>query len=266
MSKLLAQTARKRFGQNFLIDAQVIDAIIASVGAKTSDRLVEIGPGHGAITAGLFASGCDLTLIELDRDLIPGLLASFVSKAPERCRLISQDVLKVDFDPLGPALRVVGNLPYNISTPLLFKLIALGEQVSDIHVMLQQEVVKRICAEPSHGAYGRLGVMIQASCDVEALIEVPPEAFAPAPKVHSGVVRITPNPAKAAAIKDPDMLTRLVRTAFAQRRKTLRNNLKEWPHAIALEDFGIDPGARPETLPVETYVTLANALATQETD
>lgn len=265
MSKSLAQSARKRFGQNFLIDGQVIDAIVASVGAKADDLLVEIGPGHGAITEGLFASGCDLTLIELDRDLIPGLLASFVSKAPERCRLVNQDVLKVDFSPFGAPLRIVGNLPYNISTPLLFKLLELGPQIQDIHVMLQQEVVRRICAAPSSSAYGRLGVMIQATSDVEALIDVPPDAFAPAPKVDSGVVRIVPNAEKTARIAHPKVLERLVRMAFAQRRKTLRNNLKDLPPEIQLEAFDIDPNARPETLSVETYVTLANALTQLET-
>lgn len=265
MSKSLAQSARKRFGQNFLIDGQVIDAIIASVAAKADDLLVEIGPGHGAITEGLFASGCDLTLIELDRDLIPGLIASFVSKAPERCRLVNQDVLKVDFAPFGTPLRVVGNLPYNISTPLLFKLLELGPQIQDIHVMLQHEVVKRICAAPGNSAYGRLGVMIQATSDVEPLIDVPPDAFAPAPKVDSGVIRIVPNAEKAARIAHPKVLERLVRMAFAQRRKTLRNNLKDLPPEIQLEAFDIDPSARPETLSVETYVTLANALTQLET-
>ena len=264
MSKLLAQSARKRFGQNFLIDAQIIDAIVASVAAKSGDRLVEIGPGHGAITEGLFASGCDLTLIELDRDLIPGLLASFVSKAPERCRLVNQDVLKVDFAPFGTPLRVVGNLPYNISTPLLFKLLELGPAIQDIHVMLQHEVLQRICAEPGTSAYGRLGIMLQATSDVEPLIEVPPEAFAPAPKVNSGVIRLVPNAEKRARIQHPKVLERLVRMAFAQRRKTLRNNLKELPVELKLEDFGIDPGARPETLSVQTYVTLSNALSALE--
>ncbi len=264
MSKELAQSARKRFGQNFLIDGSVIDAILSAVAARPIDRVIEIGPGHGAITEGLFASGADLTLIELDRDLIPGLLASFVTKAPDRCRLINQDVLTVDFRELEGPLRVVGNLPYNISTPLLFKLLELGLKIKDIHVMLQQEVVKRICAEPGSSAYGRLGVMIQAVADVEPLIHVPPTAFAPAPKVESGVVRITPNAQKAARIEDMDGLQKLVRMAFAQRRKTLKNNLKEWPTPIPWDDWGVDPSARAETLAVETYVDLANALKQEE--
>lgn len=264
MSKQLAQSARKRFGQNFLVDGSVVDAILAAVAARAGQHVVEIGPGHGAITEGLFASGADLTLIELDRDLIPGLLASVVSKDPSRCRLINQDVLTVDFAELNGPLRVVGNLPYNISTPLLFKLLGLGLQVQDIHVMLQQEVVKRICAEPGSGAYGRLGVMIQAVADVEPLIHVPPTAFAPAPKVESGVVRIAPNPDKTARIQSMDCLQRLVRMAFSQRRKTLKNNLKEWPTAIDWVAYGIDPGARAETLSVDEYVGLANALSEKE--
>lgn len=260
MSKELAQSARKRFGQNFLIDGRVIDAILASINAAPTEAVVEIGPGHGAITEGLYASGCDLTLIELDRDLVPGLLASFVTKAPERCRLINQDVLKVDFSQLSNKLRIVGNLPYNISTPLLFKLLELGSQIEDIHVMLQQEVVKRIAAAPGESAYGRLSVMIQANADVESLISVPPESFAPAPKVDSGVIRIIPNHIKREAIESMDSLMQLVRQAFSQRRKTLRNNLK---NVISLEEFealAINPQDRPERLSVETYVKLSNYL------
>lgn len=261
MSKQLANTARKRFGQNFLIDGRVIDSILASISAGPTDHVVEIGPGHGAITEGLFASGAQLTLIELDRDLVPGLLASFVSKAPERCELISADVLQVDFRQLNGRLRVVGNLPYNISTPLLFKLLSNSDQIVDIHVMLQREVVNRITAEPGSTAYGRLGVMIQAQADTEALIEVPPSAFAPPPKVDSGVVRIQPSGEKRARIVNLEVLAQVVRQAFGQRRKTLRNNLKETVSDALFESLEIDPSNRPERLPVETYVTLANAIA-----
>ena len=163
MSRKLAQSARKRFGQNFLIDSRVIDAILASINPSHNDSVVEIGPGHGAITSGLYSSGCDLTLIELDRDLVPNLLASFVSKSSKRCRLINQDVLRVDFGALGTQLRIVGNLPYNIATPLLFKLLERGGQIKDVHVMLQKEVANRITAAPGNSAYGRLSVMVQAS-------------------------------------------------------------------------------------------------------
>ncbi|NCX48530.1 MAG: 16S rRNA (adenine(1518)-N(6)/adenine(1519)-N(6))-dimethyltransferase RsmA [Gammaproteobacteria bacterium] len=258
MSKELAKSARKRFGQNFLIDGRIIDAILASINASASDAVVEIGPGHGAITEGLYASQCDLTLIELDRDLVPGLLASFVSKSPERCRLLNEDVLKVDFTELGGPLRIVGNLPYNISTPLLFKLLELGNQIQDIHVMLQKEVVNRIAAA------GRLGVMIQATAHVEPLIDVPPESFAPPPKVDSGVIRIIPDANKRALIESTDALTQVVRQAFSQRRKTLRNNLKDVVSLDEFEALGINPQDRPERLSVETYVELGNYLGRRE--
>ncbi len=264
MSKQLARSARKRFGQNFLIDGRVVDAILASITASSSDTIVEIGPGHGAITEGLYASQCDLILIELDRDLVPGLLASFVSQSPERCRLLNKDVLKVDFTRLGSALRIVGNLPYNISTPLLFKLLERGDQIQDIHVMLQKEVVNRIAAAPGESAYGRLGVMIQATAHVESLIDVPPECFAPPPKVNSGVIRIIPDANKRALIESMDTLALLVRQAFSQRRKTLKNNLK---NLLNLEDFeilGINPTDRPERLSVRTYVELANYLGRRQ--
>jgi 16S rRNA (adenine1518-N6/adenine1519-N6)-dimethyltransferase len=264
VSKQLVQSARKRFGQNFLIDGRVIDEILVSVNASPSDAIVEIGPGHGALTEGLYESGCDLTLIELDRDLIPALLANFVTKTPERCRLINQDVLKVDFTHLNAPLRVVGNLPYNISTPLLFKLLALGQNIRDIHVMLQKEVVNRIVAEAGESAYGRLGVMIQASAHAESLIDVPPESFAPAPKVDSGVIRIIPDTDKRARIQSMDMLTKVVKQAFSQRRKTSRNNLKELISTEEFEDLAINPQDRPERLSVETYVRLANYISQRE--
>ena len=266
MSKELTRSARKRFGQNFLIDDQVIDAILASVHASSSDRVIEIGPGYGAITEGLFKSGCDLTLIELDRDLIPGLLASFITKAPERCKLISQDILKVDFSKFPRQLRIVGNLPYNISTPLLFKLLELRDQIQDIHVMLQKEVVERISAPPSTAAYGRLSVMIQAAATVIPLIDVPPESFSPAPKVNSGVIRIIPDKNKRDRVSSMDSLSRVVRQAFSQRRKTLRNNLKNWIGTDELVALFINPQDRPERLSVEMYINLANHLSQRESN
>ena len=248
MSRRLAQSARKRFGQNFLIDSRVIDAILASINPSPNDSVVEIGPGHGAITSGLYSSGCDLTLIELDRDLVPNLLASFVCESPKRCRLINQDVLRVDFGALGTQLRIVGNLPYNISTPLLFKLLERGGQIKDIHVMLQKEVANRITAAPGNSAYGRLSVMVQASSSVESLIEVPPESFAPIPKVDSGVVRIIPNRNRRHRIQCMDALTYVVKQSFSQRRKTLRNNLKEIIKPEEFDYLGIDPQDRAEQL------------------
>jgi 16S rRNA (adenine1518-N6/adenine1519-N6)-dimethyltransferase len=261
VSKRLAQSARRRFGQNFLIDSRVIDAILASINPSSTDSVVEIGPGHGAITSGLYSSGCDLTLIELDRDLVPNLLASFVSKSPNRCRLINQDVLRVDFSTLGTHLRIAGNLPYNIATPLLFKLLERGEQIKDVHVMLQKEVANRIAAAPGSSAYGRLSVMIQASSSVEPLIEVPPESFVPVPKVDSGVVRIIPNRNKRQRIQCMETLTHVVRQSFSQRRKTLRNNLKKIIRPEEFDYLGINPQGRPEQLSVETYIELGNHIA-----
>ena len=236
----------------------MIDAILASINPSPSDSVVEIGPGHGAITSGLYSSGCDLTLIELDRDLVPNLLASFVSKSPKRCRLINQDVLRVDFGALGTQLRIVGNLPYNIATPLLFKLLERGGQIKDIHVMLQKEVANRITATPGNSAYGRLSVMVQASSLVEPLIEVTPESFAPVPKVDSGVVRIIPDRNRRHRIQCMDTLTNVVRQSFSQRRKTLRNNLKEIIKPEEYDYLRIDPQDRPEQLSVETYIELGN--------
>ncbi len=263
MPRELAQSARKRFGQNFLIDGRVIDAVLASINSSPHDSVVEIGPGHGAITSGLFSSGCYLTLIELDRDLVPNLLADFVSKSPNRCRLINQDILKVDFGALGTHLRVVGNLPYNVATPLLFRLLERGGQIKDIHVMLQKEVLNRIAAAPGNSAYGRLSVMIQATSSVEPLFDVSPESFTPVPKVDSGMIRIIPDGSKRARIRCMDTLTHTVKQSFGQRRKTLRNNLKD---VIRLEEFGylgINPQDRPERLSVETYIELGNYIAQQ---
>ena len=223
MSRQLAQSARKRFGQNSLVDGRVIDAIVASINSSLNDSVVEIGPGHGAITSGLYSSGCDLTLIELDRDLVPNLLASFVSKSPNRCRLINQDALTVDFGRLGTQLRIVGNLPYNIGTPLLFRLLEHVGQIKDIHVMLQKEVVIGIAAAPGNSAYGRLSVMIQATSSVELLLKF--QRALHHPKVDS----CNPDYSKyQQTCQNPmmDTLTDVVRQSFGQRRKTLRNNLK----------------------------------------
>lgn len=257
---LPAVRARKRFGQNFLVDTVVIEQILSAVSATPADHVVEIGPGHGAITRGLAATGARLTLIEIDRDLIAGLLASVVCHDPARITLLNQDVLTVDFRALTGPLRIVGNLPYNISTPVLFQLLDAASCIQDIHVMLQKEVVQRITAVAGDSAYGRLGVMISAVADTEALIDVPPESFHPAPKVDSGVVCIRPSAARRSRIRDLTHLGNLVRAAFSQRRKTLRNNLKGVVTPALFEALEIDPGARPETLPVESFVTLSNAL------
>ncbi|MHA7816736.1 MAG: 16S rRNA (adenine(1518)-N(6)/adenine(1519)-N(6))-dimethyltransferase RsmA [Pseudohaliea sp.] len=255
--------ARKRFGQNFLRDATVIHRIESAIAPRESDHLVEIGPGHGALTEALVSTGCRLDAIELDRDLAAGLLAAF-SIYP-RFHLHKADALKFDFaalrgGPGAPRLRVVGNLPYNISTPLIFRLLDQAELVEDMHFMLQREVVERLAASPGGGQWGRLGIMAQYHCQVEALFEVPPEAFTPQPKVQSAVVRLVPWRESPWPACDPAALRATVQAAFAQRRKTLRNNLKGLTTEATLAALGIDPGARAETLELPDFIRLANAL------
>jgi len=255
--------ARKRFGQNFLRDYGVISRIVRAIGPRPGDRLVEIGPGQGALTEPLLkAADGHLEVIELDRDLIPGLRVQFFDKPG--FIIHEGDALKVDFQALrgeGPALRVVGNLPYNISTPLIVHLLKAGEAVADMHFMLQKEVVERLAATPGGPDWGRLSVMAQYHCRVDALFTVPPEAFVPRPKVDSAIVRLTPHEALPHPASDESLLFDLVRQSFGQRRKTLRNNLKGRIDAVALEALGIDPGRRPQTLDIEEFVRIANHLA-----
>ncbi len=256
--------ARKRFGQNFLCDTGIIDRIIRAIGPQPGQALVEIGPGQGALTRHLADSGVDLTLVELDRDLIPILQGQFAGNP--KVTLIQADALKTDFSAFYPdsRLRVVGNLPYNISTPLIFHLLAQHERVQDMHFMLQKEVVDRLAAAPNSKAYGRLSVMTQYYCQVESLFEVPPEAFSPRPKVTSAVVKLTPFEQLPHPARDAGLLQRLVRDAFNQRRKTLRNALKQLATPEQIEAAGVDPGARPETLTLRDYVQLANTLPPAE--
>lgn len=260
--------ARKRFGQNFLHDASVIDNIVAAVHPAANDHLVEIGPGQGALTEALITSGCRLDVVELDRDLVPGLLAAF-SIYPN-FKLHSADALRFDFSALqsGPSakLRVVGNLPYNISTPLIFKLLEDSASIQDMHFMLQREVVERLAAAPGNKHWGRLGAMAQYYCHVEHLFDVPPEAFRPAPKVHSAIVRLRPRESGPAAGCTPAQLKALLHAAFAQRRKTLRNNLKGLIDSQALEAIGVDPGARAETLELEELIHIAKAINVEDRD
>lgn len=253
--------ARKRFGQNFLTDEGVIERIAAAVAAGTDEHLVEIGPGQGALTGALLDTGCTLDVIELDRDLIAGLLAAFVRNP--RFTLHQGDALQFDFTALGDEhrrLRVVGNLPYNISTPLIFRLLQYSERVQDMHFMLQREVVERLAAEPGSKLWGRLGIMAQYFCRVEHLFDVPPTAFRPAPKVWSSVVRLTPYRTSPWPDCNAQALREVVRCAFAQRRKTLRNNLKDIIDTEQLEALGIDPGARAETLQLTQFIEIANAI------
>ncbi|GAA3910405.1 16S rRNA (adenine(1518)-N(6)/adenine(1519)-N(6)) -dimethyltransferase RsmA [Halomonas cibimaris] len=262
MSSALHHRARKRFGQNFLRDTGVIERIVGAIHPRGEDRLVEIGPGQGALTQPLLDAAGKLEVIELDRDLIPGLRVQFFNYPG--FVIHEGDALKVDFAELkgdGPALRVVGNLPYNISTPLIIHLLGAGSAIADMHFMLQKEVVERLAAVPGGPNWGRLSVMAQYYCRVEQLFIVPPEAFVPRPAVDSAIVRFTPHAELPHPAHDPALLFDLVKQAFGQRRKTLRNNLKGRVSAETLEALGIDPGRRPQTLTLEEFVRLANGVA-----
>lgn len=270
-SHQLGHKARKRFGQNFLIDLNIIGRIVAAVHPQKSDHVVEIGPGKGAITE-LLADDCDrLSVIELDRDLVPWLQVKF-EKHPQ-FRLHQTDALKFDFaqlatepnttdanEPPQKPLRVVGNLPYNISTPLIFHLLSYHGIVKDMHFMLQKEVVKRMAASPGAKAYGRLSVMVQYYCAVENLFDVPPESFDPAPKVDSAIVRLTPYLELPHTADSIAVLDKLVNTAFQQRRKTLRNTLKQLLPTDMIDNLDIDTGLRPENLSVADFVRLSNSI------
>ena len=254
-------TARKRFGQNFLHDPGVIDRIVRLIAPKPGDALVEIGPGLGALTRPLLERLGRLRVIEIDRDVIPHLRTA-CNDSPA-LEIVQADALKVDYAALAPTdgkLRVVGNLPYNISTPLLFHLLQFAERISDMHFMLQKEVVDRICAAPGDEDYGRLSVSLAARCEATSLLTVGPGAFRPAPQVHSAVVRLVPRP-HPAEIRDWAAFDRVVAAAFSQRRKTLSNSLKGVVTADKMLECGIDPGLRAERLDVAAFARLAQHAA-----
>ena len=256
--------ARKRFGQNFLHDHGIINHIARSINANEQQHLVEIGPGKGALTQALLASGCHLDAIELDRDLVSMLTQQFADQP--QFKLHQADALRFDFRQLHrqQPLRIVGNLPYNISTPLLFHLLQHHDIIHDMHFMLQLEVVQRLAATPGNKNYGRLSVMVQYYCQVEPLFEVPPGAFQPQPKVQSAVVRLTPHDTLPHPAQHIDTLEQVLRTAFGQRRKTLRNIMKHLLTADELTAIGIDPGARPETLTLAQFVRISNTIKPQD--
>ena len=285
-----AHVARKRFGQNFLVDRAVIASIVAAIAPKPDETIVEIGPGLAALTEPLIAarsgaaglasatsatSAAQLTAaapvplvaIELDRDLARRLRARF-----DASRLVvhEADALTFDFGALAPtafgraSLRVVGNLPYNISTPLLFHLLEQADRIVDQHFMLQKEVVARMVAEPGTADFGRLSVMLQVRYEMESLFDVPPTAFDPPPKVTSAIVRMIPLATASIGIVDPSTFARVVALAFSQRRKMLRNTLAD--HAAAMERVGIVPTARAEDVTVDAYVALANDVAGARAD
>lgn len=252
---------RKRFGQNFLTDTGVISRIVTAINPKPGEQIIEIGPGHGALTRALVQSGCNLRVIEIDRDLTAALREAYPS-----LEVINADVLKTDFGDLlaaGPA-RIVGNLPYNISTPLLFKLFEHVEHITDMHFMLQLEVVNRICAAPSTNDFGRLSVMAQFHCNPRKLFGVPPEAFSPRPRVESAIVRLLPNNPPRVAL-NPTLLGEVVRQAFSQRRKTVRNALSSVLDETELLSLSIDPKSRPENLTLSDYIAISNAATRRET-
>ncbi|HET7674911.1 MAG TPA: 16S rRNA (adenine(1518)-N(6)/adenine(1519)-N(6))-dimethyltransferase RsmA [Gammaproteobacteria bacterium] len=253
--------ARKRFGQNFLHDPGTIEKIVAAIAPEPADRLVEIGPGLGAITRPLLLAHGRIDAIEIDRDVIP-LLQERCAGAGELV-IHQQDVLTTDFSRFadGGRLRLVGNLPYNISTPLLFHLLDQAAVIHDMHFMLQREVVERICAAPGSGAYGRLTVMLARGFKPEPLFTIGPGAFRPAPKVESAFLRLTPHPAPPFPVGDPARFAEVVARAFGQRRKTLRNALKSLVDAGQFAAADIDPGARAETLSPEDFGRLSCILS-----
>lgn len=252
-----AHIPRKRFGQHFLVDQGVLEQIVDAISPRDGDNLVEIGPGLGALTQPLLARIGHLTAIELDRDVVIRLRQRF---GPERLTLHEADALAFDFTRLGPAMRLVGNLPYNISTPLLFRFADLAAQLVDGHFMLQKEVVDRMVASPGTADYSRLSVLLQWHFHLEPLFDVPPEAFDPPPKVMSAVVRLIPRPADTRPDVAEADLRRVLAAAFAQRRKMLRGNLRPLFTPAQLVALDVAPTARAEELTLDDYARLARAL------
>jgi 16S rRNA (adenine1518-N6/adenine1519-N6)-dimethyltransferase len=258
--------SRKRFGQNFLHDPGTIQRILNAVNPQPGDRLVEIGPGRGAITEGLLLAAGSLDVVELDRDLIEPLRTRLGGRGD--LRIHQGDALAFDLCALAPtpaSLRIVGNLPYNISTPLLFHFLGQARCIRDLHLMLQREVVERIVAAPGSKTYGRLSVMVQTWCEAQCLFRIGPGAFKPAPKVESAFLRLLPHRPLPFPVDDPKLHGRLVGAAFSQRRKTLRNALSGLVETAVLEGVEIDPGRRAETLAVADFARLANALTQIQT-
>ncbi len=265
----MSATARpkKRFGQHFLHERGVIERIVAAIGPHPDDMLLEIGPGEGVLTLPLLRAAGRLTAIELDRDLIEPLQARAAGLGA--LTLLQDDVLQVDLGALAPArrkLRIVGNLPYYISSPILFHCLHYAGHIQDMHFMLQREVVERMAAAPGGKNYGRLSVMLQLACTVQPLLHVPPGAFRPPPKVDSAVVRLLPHAADALPRVDDTALQQVVRAAFGQRRKTLGNALRGVLDADAIRACAIDPAQRAERLSPRGFVRLAQMLATRGKD
>ncbi|CAG0940031.1 Ribosomal RNA small subunit methyltransferase A [Gallionellaceae bacterium] len=254
----MSHKARKRFGQNFLVDERVIADIIRAIRPEPADNMVEIGPGLGALTRPLIKIVDRLHVVEIDRDIIARLEKDYPQ---DKLAIHAGDALDFDLAQLPAPLRIVGNLPYNISSPLLFHFSAYADRIHDMHFMLQNEVVERMVADPSTPAYGRLSVMLQYRFHMEKLLDVPPESFRPAPKVDSAIVRMIPLPKKDVPVRDEKLFSAIVATAFGQRRKTLRNTLKSYLDESGFEQLCIDPQLRAENLGVAEFARIANFLA-----
>lgn len=250
---------RRRFGQHFLTDPATIQRIVSVIHAEASQTIVEIGPGHGAISDPLAQLAGVFHAIELDRELAAALGKKFAEQ--EHVHIHQADALEFDFARLGDDLRIVGNLPYNISTPLLFRLVDFRQIIRDMHFMLQKEVVDRMAATPGNKRYGRLSIMLGCYMEIEPLFDVPPAAFTPPPRVISSVVRLRPLPAGTYTIRDHGRLSGIVAEAFSQRRKMLRNALKASATEQDLIAAGMDPKTRPESASIRNYVALANQIA-----
>lgn len=254
---MAAHQARKRFGQNFLVDAGVIDAIVRAIDPAPQDRIVEIGPGLSALTAPLLQRLDRLSVIEIDRDLASRLRAQYPA---DRLQVVEGDALEVDFAQFGDAIRIVGNLPYNISSPLLFALLQYADRVKDQHFMLQREVVNRMVGQPGSPDYGRLSVMLQLRYRMHKLFDVAPESFDPPPRVVSAVVRMVPLGPDRLAPRDAVFFSKVVQRAFSQRRKMLRGVMGEWTTVIPWDEIGVEPTWRAEQVSPSAFVAMADAL------
>jgi len=254
----MAHKARKRFGQNFLQDHNIIYSILANIHPQPNDHWVEIGPGLGAITEPLLQENITLDVIELDKDLVQYLKNKFADK--ENLTIHSADALSFNFAELSNkegGVRIIGNLPYNISTPLLFHLLDNALCIKDMHFMLQKEVVDRLCAKPGSKKYGRLTVMMQYHCEAESLFDVPPESFNPVPKVMSAVVKLTPHSTPPVVVESIEKLNKVLTTAFSQRRKTIRNSLKTLITEEQIINLNIDPTLRAESISLYEFSKLS---------
>ena len=254
----MKHVAKKRFGQNFLSDSSIVLSCIEAIHPQPDDLMVEIGPGLGALTQPLLRQLKHLHTVEFDRDIVSWMHSHYAGNS---LTIHNCDALKFDFAALGENLRVVGNLPYNISTPILFHLLDNVAHITDMHFMLQKEVVERMVAMPSTPAYGRLSVMLQYRLHMEYLFTVPPEAFEPAPKVESAFVRALPHAALPWPARDEQLFAKIVLGAFGQRRKTLRNTLKGLLDDAGFAALDLDPQLRAENLSVEKFVSISNYLA-----